>query len=397
MIALITASLALVTWIYLLCARGGFWRAAERDGGIRGGTRNPNAWPHVIAVIPARDEADVIGESVTSLLQQDYGGALSLIVVDDHSSDSTSAVVRRAALLAGASDRVTILQAPDLREGWTGKLSALNHGVEHAVSSSHPPQYLLLTDADIRHAADTLSALVVRMERDRLVLASLMAKLHCESAAERTLIPAFVFFFQMLYPFSWVNSAHRKTAAAAGGCMLVHRESFQKAGGIAAIRDRLIDDCALARLMKSQGRIFIGLTERVRSARVHPTFGAIRSMIVRCAFTELGCSPWLLATTIVAMLVVFVAPPSIALFGNGMARVAGMLAWLLMTASFQPMLRFYRRSFGWGLALPAIALCYVALTVDSALQHLRGRGGEWKGRVQGRSAPLHAGSRASNS
>ena len=209
-----------------------------------------------------------------------------------------------------------------------------------------------------------------------------MAKLHCESVVERALIPAFVFFFQMLYPFAWVNRPRRATAAAAGGCMLVHRQSLRKAGGIEAVRSELIDDCALARLLKKQGRIWIGLTGRVHSTRAYRSFGEIRRMIVRCAFTQLRFSTGLLAGATVAMFVVFVAPPVVALTDGGMARMLGVLAWACMVVAFQPTLRFYRVSPLWGLALPAIAAIYVVLTLDSAWLHLRGRGGEWKGRLR---------------
>ncbi|MDQ2916450.1 MAG: glycosyltransferase [Pseudomonadota bacterium] len=380
MTALVIAALSVVTWAYLLAARGGFWRAAQRDGPSPI-ARDVIEWPRVIAVVPARDEAEAIGANLRALSRQNYPGAFSVIVVDDHSADDTAAVVRRAAA-AETPARVTVLAAPDLPDGWTGKLWALNHGIRHAESLPEPPDYLLLTDADIHHAPDTLTDLVGRARAKRLVLTSLMAKLHCESVVERALIPAFVFFFQMLYPFAWVNRPRRATAAAAGGCMLVHRQSLRKAGGIEAVRSELIDDCALARLLKKQGRIWIGLTGRVHSTRAYRSFGEIRCMIVRCAFTQLRFSTGLLAGATVAMFVVFVAPPVVALTDGGMARMLGVLAWACMVVAFQPTLRFYRVSPLWGLALPAIAAIYVVLTLDSAWLHLRGRGGEWKGRLR---------------
>jgi hopene-associated glycosyltransferase HpnB len=276
---------------------------------------------------------------------------------------------------------VTVLAAPSLPAGWTGKLWAVKHGADHVLASSRPPDYLLLTDADIHYAVDTLTTLVQRALRERLVLTSLMAKLHCRSIAERALIPAFVYYFQMLYPFAWVNRADRATAAAAGGCMLVQRRSLQAAGGIEAIRGELIDDCALARLLKRHGPIWLGLTERAQSVRAFASLAEIRRTIVRCGYAQLRFSPWLLAGAVAAMLLTYLAPPALALFGSGAAQLLGALAWAQMALALQPTLRFYAVSPWWGLALPAIAATYVGFTIDSAYQHWRGRGGEWKGRV----------------
>ena len=240
---------------------------------------------------------------------------------------------------------------------------------------------MLFTDADIRHDVDTLTQLVLRAVRDRTVLTSLMAKLRCETLAERAMIPAFIFFFQMLYPFAWVNRADRRTAAAAGGCMLVHRQTLQAAGGIEAIRDELIDDCALARLLKRHGPIWLGLTERVRSLRTYRSLREIRRMITRSAYAQLGFSPWWLAFTTLAMAVTYLAPPALTLLGSGVSQFLGALAWAQMTLAFQPTLRLYRLAPWWGLALPAIAGLYLIFTLESAWQHVRGTGGEWKGRV----------------
>jgi hopene-associated glycosyltransferase HpnB len=379
MTLLVLASLCCAAWVYLLTARGGFWRAARRDDARLQKQPALRRWPRVTAVIPARDEADVIAANIASLLRQDYRGAFSVIVVDDHSADDTAAVSRRAA--AGASRCVTVLTAPDLPAGWMGKVWALDCGIRHAESLPQPPDYLLLLDADIDLAPDTVATLVARAQCGGLVLTSLMAKLNCSSFTERALIPAFIFFFQMLYPFAWVNRSQRKTAAAAGGCMLVDRQSLGEAGGIQAIRGELIDDCALARLMKQQGAIWIALTERAQSKRAYRSFGEIRRMIVRCAFTQLHRSVALLACTTVAMVVVFVAPPVIVLLGAGAARMLAALAWASMALAFQPTLRRHRLAPWWGIALPAIAACYVMLTLDSAYLHMRGRGGEWKGRM----------------
>jgi hopene-associated glycosyltransferase HpnB len=386
MTALLIAALSCIVWVYLLAARGGFWRAAQRDDTSVESASEPLQWPRVVAVIPARDEAAVIGATLGSLLRQDYRGSFALIVVDDHSSDDTAAAARRAAAAEGASDRVTVLAAPSLPEGWTGKLWALHQGVSYSQSLAEPPDYLLLTDADIRYAGDTLTGLVLHALRDRLVLTSLMAKLSCQHFAERALIPAFIFFFQMLYPFAWVNRADRATAAAAGGCMLVQGRSLQAAGGIGAIRGELIDDCALARLLKGYGPIWLGLTRRVCSIRGYRSIGEIRRMVVRSAYAQLRFSPWWVAATAAAMIVTYLAPPALALFGRGAAQLLGALAWALMALAFQPILRFYGVSPWWGVGLPAIAGTYLVFTFESVYQHIRGRGGEWKGRVQRRTS-----------
>ena len=256
----------------------------------------------------------------------------------------------------------------------------MNHGVAHAQSGSDPPDYLLLTDADIHYAENTLTNLVRRSLDGRLVLTSLLARLHCRSFAERALIPAFVFFFQMLYPFAWVNRPERRIAAA-GGCMLIERRALQAAGGIEAIRGELIDDCALARLLKPRGPIWLGLSTRVASLRANASFAEIRRMVARSAYAELNFSPWRVALTVLAMAVTYLAPPLLVVLGSGAARGLGALAWGLMALSFQPTLRFYAVNPAWGLALPVIAAFYTAFTLDSAYQHLRGRGGAWKGRI----------------
>ena len=380
MMALAVAMLSCGIWIYLLTMRGGFWRAAQRDDEPMPMPQDI-AWPRVAVVIPARDEAGLIHGTLAALLKQDYRGDFTVVVVDDHSSDDTIGAARRAAEATSASDRVTILAAPSLPEGWTGKLWATHLGIRFVQALPEPPEYLLLTDADIRLADDTLTTLVRRAKRDRLVLTSLMAKLRCSSFAERATIPAFVFFFQMLYPFAWVNRSDRKAAAAAGGCMLVKRQPLQAAGGQEAIRGELIDDCALARLLKRHGPIWLGLSDRVHSARVYNSIGDVRRMIIRCAYAELRFSPWWLAATAVAMIVTFLAPPVLTLGGSGSAQILGALSWVLMALAMQPTLRFYGLSGWWGLALPAIAGTYLVFTVDSAWHQLRGRGGEWKGRI----------------
>ena len=375
----VLAAAALVIWLYLVVAHGGFWRATERDD--RGAPPDPGAWPDIVAIVPARDEADVIAHSLGSLLGQDYPGSLEVVLIDDQSRDGTAAVAHKAASDLGAADRLTIVPGRTPPSGWAGKVWAMRQGVEHVASLAEPPRYLLFTDADIAYDKDALKPLVARAEAGRLALASLMVKLRCETLPERAFIPAFIFFFQMLYPFAWVNRRDRATAAAAGGCMLVRREALETAGGIDAIRGALIDDCALGRNLKRAGPIWLGLTERVHSLRAYPRVGDIRRMVARSAYTQLGHSPLLLAGTILGLALTYLVPPLTAFAGTGVARVPGILAWALMAIAFQPTLRLYRLSPLWGLALPAIALVYMAFTLDSAYQHARGRGGLWKGRV----------------
>jgi hopene-associated glycosyltransferase HpnB len=371
--ALVLAVFSLAMWIYLLGFRGMFWLTRERDDGE---ARARAQWPSVTAIVPARDEAETIAQAVGSLLTQDYPGDFRIVLVDDRSGDGTAAAARR--LHSGA--RLAILSGAEPPSGWTGKLWALKQGIDQA--RKEDPDYLWFTDADIAHTPDNLRCLVARAEDGRYVLVSLMAKLHCESFAERFLVPAFVFYFKMLFPFSRVNRRDNPTAAAAGGCMLVRREALERAGGIQAVRREIIDDCALARRMKQQGGIWLGLTERAVSLRRYPRLHDIRRMIVRSAYAQLNYSPVLLAGTIAAMTATFALPPLLALLGAGTARFLAGAAWLCMAAGFQPMLRFYRRVPLWGLALPLVGIVYTVFTVDSAIQFWRGRGGLWKGRYQ---------------
>jgi hopene-associated glycosyltransferase HpnB len=379
--------MVLAIWLYLLVARGGFWLAAERDGSETTAAM-PGPWPAIVAVIPARDEAASIGETVASLLAQNYSGELRVVVVDDNSRDATAETAREAAARLGKAERLTVLSGGALPAGWTGKLWAQQQGVAFVDALPSPPAYVLLTDADIVCAPDAVLRLAVRARESGAVLSSLMVKLHCTSFAERAFIPAFIFFFQMLYPFAWANDARRATAAAAGGCMLVRRDVLHDAGGMAAIRGALIDDCALAKLLKARGPIWIGLTERVRSIREYPAVADIRGMVARTAYAQLRYSPLLLAGTVLGLALTYLAPVGFALFAGGYAQLAGILTWLAMALAFWPTLRFYGLPVVWGLALPAIAAIYMAFTIDSAYQHARGRGGMWKGRAQAKVSEL---------
>lgn len=370
------ALLSLAIWVYLVAFHGRFWWADQRDD--RAAAPEPAAWPAVTAVVPARDEADVVARSIGSLLAQDYPGPFRVVLVDDGSTDGTAAAARAEAVRLG-SDRLEVLAGAPLPAGWTGKLWAVSQGVAQAGDGS---EFIWLTDADIAHDPGNLRRLVSRAEAGGLALASQMVLLHCRTWPERLLIPAFVFFFQMLYPFPRVNRPSSKVAGAAGGCMLVRREALERAGGVAAIRSALIDDCTLGALLKRQGPVRLALTTQAWSLRPYTRFGQVASMVSRSAYAQLRYSPWLLGGTLVGMALVYLAPPLLAVLGSGPARWAGLAAWLLMAASFQPTLRLYRRSPLWGLALPPIGALYSLFTVQSAVDVWRGRGGLWKGRAQ---------------
>ncbi|HEY2138110.1 MAG TPA: glycosyltransferase [Xanthobacteraceae bacterium] len=376
----VVATLALAVWLYLLVGRGRFWLAAERDSRPQPGP--PPFWPRLVAVIPARNEAETIGETIGSLLGQAYPGPFSIVVVDDESQDGTEAAARAAAVAVGTPDRLTVIRGRPLPAGWTGKLWAQQQGVDHAAQAAIAADYLLLTDADITYGPGAVASLVARAQAGDYVLTSLMVKLRCRSLAERCFVPAFIYFFQMLYPFAWVNRRGHPLGAAAGGCMLVRPAALQAAGGLAAIRGALIDDCALGAALKAQGPIWLGLTERVASTRPYDHFDDIRRMVSRSAYAQLRYSPVMVLGSTLGMALTFLAGPALALAGHGLPQVLGIVVWAMMCISYQPILRFYRRSPLWAVALPAIALAYMAFTLDSAYQHARGRGGLWKGRVQ---------------
>jgi hopene-associated glycosyltransferase HpnB len=362
--------LPLAIWLYLLVFHHGFWLLRERDTQP---VSEPASWPAVVAVVPARDEADVIERSIASLIAQDYPGSFHIVLVDDQSGDGTGDLAR-----ALNSDHLTVLTGAPRPSGWTGKLWAMKQGSDHA--STRNPEFLWFTDADIAHSPDNLRRLVSRAEGK--VLVSLMARLSCKTPAEHFLIPAFVFFFDMLFPFGAVNDPVNRTAAAAGGCMLARRGPLEKAGGIEAIRHNIIDDCALGRAMKAQGPIWLGLTDRAVSLRAYGHISDIGHMVTRSAYAQLGYSPLMLAGTMLGLGLVYLAPVMTALFGTGTSQMAAYLAWIVMAVLYQPMLRFYRLSPLWGLALPLIGVFYAAFTLQSAFQHWTGRGGMWKGRAQ---------------
>jgi hopene-associated glycosyltransferase HpnB len=364
-----------IAWAYLLVGRGRFWMNPVRD---EEPVPSPARWPSVAVIMPARNEAEHIVASIGSLVRQDYPGRLDIIVIDDDSNDGTG----QSAAAAGQDARrsVSVIASQGLPVGWTGKLWALKQGIA-AVEQRFRPDYLLLTDADIVHAPDTVAWLTAKSVSGGYELTSLMAKLRCESLAERLHVPAFIYFFQMLFPFTWVKESQAATAAAAGGCVLLKSGALRDAGGIDSIRNALIDDCALARRMKTVGPIWLGLTERVRSIRPYDDFGSVRHMIARSAYAQLRFSPWWLAGTMAGLALTFIVPVLLAVFAEGVPQLLGLAAWLAMAASMQPTLRFYRVSPLWGVALPAVAFLYAVYTLDSAYRHARRRGGQWKGRV----------------
>ena len=373
----VVAAICILIWFYLMTGRGAFWLCRVRDTDRQ--ATELHSWPTVVAVVPARNESCYIAASVQSLLQQDYAGSLRIIVVDDDSDDGTAAVATRAAH-AVPQRQMTVVASQGPPSGWTGKLWAVRQGIDAA--EKFQPEYLLLTDADIVHARDTLGWLVNQSVTGRFVLVSLMAKLRCDSLAERSHVPAFIYFFQMLFPFSWVRRANTSVAAAAGGCMLIRSDALTMVGGIASIRNALIDDCALAANLKKMGPIWLGLTDRVRSIRPYDTWSDVKQMISRSAYAQLRYSPLLLAATTASMTLTFIVPPLLAIFASGLPRFLGLVAWVAMALSYIPTLRFYRLSPLWSVALPATATLYLCYTLNSAYQYLRGRGGQWKGRIQ---------------
>lgn len=370
-------ALSFVIWLVLWLRHAGFWRTT-----IAPVPAAPRDWPSVVAVIPARDEAAGIGRTVTSLLAQDYKGRLSVILVDDESTDGTAEIARRAAAAIGAEDRLDVVSSVPRPVGWVGKMWAVAQGVDRARQRDPSARYLLLTDGDITHSARNLGHLVARAEAGALDLTSLMVRLHCNSLAERMLIPAFVFFFQILYPFERVNDPANRTAAAAGGCMLVRASALEKIGGIQAIKGELIDDCALATMMKRNGPIWLGLTNEAESLRIYGTFEEVWRMVARSAYTQLNHSPVLLVGTVLGLAITFLAPPVLFLFGHGSPSAFGLFAWGIMSGCYVPMLRFYGLPAWWAPLLPVTAAIYLGATVDSALRHMRGEGGAWKGRIQ---------------
>jgi hopene-associated glycosyltransferase HpnB len=379
-VTLILAGISLLIWVVLTFFWGGFWQVRAFDGGARAPSK-PQQWPNVVAVVPARNEAETIARCVESLFRQEYGGELHVVVADDHSEDGTGALAQSAAEGAGAKDQLTVVRAAALQSDWTGKLWALQQGVDKAAAFS--PEYLWFTDADIVHAPDTLQGLVTWAEDQRRDLTSLMVLLQAKTLPERLLIPAFLYFFLMLYPPRWIAMENARTAGAAGGCILLRREALERIGGIAAIRAEVIDDCALARAVKrSGGRIWMGLTRKSVSLRAYTRFREIRDLIARTAFTQLRYSAVALLGTLLGLLLTYLVPVVLTFHPQTMVWRLALAAWALMTLTYLPTVRFYRLSPLWAPLLPLAVVFYLYATCLSAVRYWIGRGGQWKGRAQ---------------
>jgi len=377
-------------WVGLLLFRGQFWRANQVLAPIPP-PLDLQEWPSVYAIVPARNEADVLPQSLRSLLQQTYPGSFKIFLVDDQSTDRTGEIAQQIATDLDKTTQLQVIQTSPLPPGWSGKLWAMHQGIGIALTESAQPTYFLLTDADIQHDANSILSLVTKAEQEQRDMVSLMVLLRCQSIWEQLLIPAFVFFFQKLYPFPWVNQPQNRMAAAAGGCTLVRRQALIAAGGIEAIRDALIDDCALASAIKLTSNahpnrnIWLGLTSATQSLRPYNTLNSIWSMVARTAFTQLKYSTLLLIGTVLGMFLIYLVPPISILLGLYLGSIStclsGLVTWLLMTLAYLPTIRHYQLAPIWAVSLPLIALLYNLMTLDSARQHWQGKGGAWKGRV----------------
>ena len=379
-LAIILAAFSLCIWVVLTFFRGGFWQLARfDDDAVRHPA--PASWPRIMAVLPARNEAETIGPTVQSLANQQYLGDFRIIVVDDHSEDATAELAHQAAKSAGAADRVAISCAAGLEPGWTGKLWALQQGIERAGETA--PDYFWFTDADIVHAPDTLERLVSRAENNHLDLVSLMVLLQAKTFPEKLLIPPFLYFFLKLYPPKWIASAKSRMAGAAGGCILLRPSALGRMGGMAAIRQEVIDDCALARAVKRcDGSLWMGLTRKSVSLRSYETFTEIRDLIARTAFTQLNYSIALLLGTLLGMLLTYLVPMVFAFHTQPAVWRLSLAGWALMTVTYLPTVRFYRLAPLWAPLLPLAAVFYSYSTILSAVRYWLGHGGQWKGRAQ---------------
>lgn len=377
-----TAAVSLAAWLWLLLCQGFFWRTDVRlppQG-------DPGRWPDVCVVVPARDEAAVLPLSLPSLLAQDYPGRAEVFLVDDGSTDGTGELARDLAARHGGLP-LTVASPGEPPAGWTGKLWAVRHGI--ALARARDPEYLLLTDADIAHEPDSLRLLVAAARTGGFDLVSQMARLRVESLWERLVVPAFVYFFAQLYPFRRIGRKGSRTAAAAGGCVLLRADAAQRARVPDAIRHAVIDDVALARAVKgSGGHIWLGLADRVDSVRPYPRLHDLWRMVSRSAYAQLRHNPLLLLGTVAALALVYLVPPAAVLAGaaggDPAAVLVGAASWLVMTATYVPMLRYYRQPLWPAPLLPFTAFLYLLMTVDSAVQHYRGRGAAWKGRTYAR-------------
>jgi len=370
------AILTILIWLALLAGWHGFWRADQR---LPLHPEPLDNWPSVTAIVPARDEAATIPYSLTGLIEQRYSGAFEIVLADDSSSDDTVAMAGR--LASDGERKLTVVAAGPLPAGWAGKLWAVQRGIEEA--RRRQPDYYWLTDADIAHKPQVLAGLVAHAEAERLALASLMVKLPARSLWEKLLVPAFIFYFALLYPFRAVNDPASRIAGAAGGSLLVRRDALEAIGGIGAIKGAVIDDCALAREIKGSGRrIWIGLAERSRSLRRYRHLADFWSMVARSAYPQLEHSPLRLALALLGLGVAFLAPPLLLLAG-GLAALAGLIAWSLMTWAYAPTVKYHGLSPLWAVTLPFAAALFAAMTIASAVSHYRGQPTLWRGRAVG--------------
>ncbi|MEM9274788.1 MAG: glycosyltransferase [Cyanobacteria bacterium P01_F01_bin.143] len=383
--------LSLLIWLFLLLFWGQFWRgktnldlcyplvADEKDD-------NCGEYPNVWAVVPVRNEAEVIADSLSSLLQQDYPGEFNIVLVDDQSTDKTIAIAENIAQELNCSANLHIVTGKTLPAGWKGKIWAIAQGIDYISTQDTQPEYLLLTDGDIQHDRHNLQKLVDFGEIKQLDLISLMVLLRCQSFWEKLLIPAFVFFFEKLYPFEWVNNTQKSMAAAAGGCILIRRQTLEAIGGIAAIRDALIDDCSLAQKVKAQNyKIWLGLTTKNISLRPYDDLKSIWDMVARNAYTQLNYSVLLLLITAIGMIILYLSSPIALIIGISYQSIAiaglGLVIWGLMAIAYWPTIKLYQLPFWWSFSLPAIAFLYTLMTIDSARKYWLGKGENWKGRI----------------
>ena len=390
LVSWVLASLSLAIWIFLIVGRGWFWLARPLLPPDNMQALSATPTPSVTAVIPARNEEDVLAQTLPTVLNQTYHGDLRVIVVDDRSEYATASVARHAAARSEHPDRLTVLDGQPLPKRWAGKVWAMNQGVHHARTTGNP-EFIWFTDADIAHAPGTLRALVTKAQTDHLDLVSLMAQLRVEKRWDRLLIPAFVYFFAKLYPFRSVANPRRRSAGAAGGCILIRTDALEEARGLQAIQSALIDDCALGRLMKRNGRrLWLGFAREVVSVRVYGTLGSVWDMVARSAFHQLGYSFGRLLGTVLGMTLIYAGPPAAVIAGLVLSvagissgcvlALLGGAAWMLMSISFAPILRHQHSSIWLAPLLPVAGFLYTAMTLSSAWRHITGRGGMWKGR-----------------
>ncbi len=379
------STLSFLAWVYLLLGHGGYWKGDQRlQTHPLTCPLLPN-WPQVTIIVPARNEADVIEQSIQSLLNQDYPGTFHLVLVDDHSNDGTGDLAKQIASQHLKGHLLTVIQSGERPRGWMGKMWALHTGLQYAQEHWPTAQFHYFTDADILHSPGNLRGLVVKGVSEHLDLVSLMVRLHCQNTWEKFLIPTFVYFFQKVYPFPQINDPESSIGGAAGGCMLVRTKALKNIGGIAAIRGEVIDDCALGAKIKQQGNIWLGLTDTEQSIRPYHHLSDIWEMVRRTAFTQLRYSPWLLGQTFLGLILLYLLPPLITLtlpfHGSFWAGLLSVLAWIIMGITFHPTLRSYALSPSMGLLLPLAGMYYLGMTVDSAHRHWRGVGVQWKGRT----------------